>query len=50
MQSYDWPMVIAQFFGVKFLNNRVNFPREHCKEIGTWEGLKLEKYLPNLVS
>jgi len=43
-------MVITQFLGVKFLNNRVNFPREQCKEIGAWEGLKLDKYWPNLVS
>ena len=43
-------MVIAQFLGVKLLNNTVNFPREQCKEIGAWEGLKLDKYWPNFVS
>ncbi len=36
-------MVIAQFLGVKFLNNMGNFPREQNNEIGAQEGLKLAK-------
>jgi len=33
MQSENRPMLIAQFLGVKLLNNRGNFPREQRKEV-----------------
>ena len=43
MQSEDWPMVIVQFLGVKFLYNRGNFPKEQHNEIGYWKLEKLAK-------